>query len=146
MLESDFITVVKNRTMETDITRNMVKNKITNEAAMPKVSKVLDQKLAPLPRKFRELILEESLTNVHLLVKNLFTGKIPNLQLTGRLAHFRVQQELANIDPRLENFIYSKGVHNTILESSSAKEHSKTGDNVQTTGTVNKSGDYGNAG
>ena len=87
MVEGDF-TTVKNRTIETDITRNMVENKTTNGAVMSQVSKVLDQKLAPLSRKFPELIPKESLTNVHPLVKNLFTGKIPNLQLAGRLAHF----------------------------------------------------------
>ena len=66
----------------------MVQNKTTNEAVISQVSKVLDQKLAPLSRKFPELIPKESQTNVHTLVKNLFTGKIPNLQLPGRLAHF----------------------------------------------------------
>ena len=74
MVEGDFATV-KKRTIETDITRNMEGNKTTNEAVVSQVGKVLDQKLAPLPRKFPELILEESLTNVHPLVKNLFTGK-----------------------------------------------------------------------
>ena len=87
MVEGDF-TTVKNRTIETDITRNMVENKTTNGAVMSQVSKVLDQKLAPLSRKFPELIPKESLTNVHPLVKKLFTEKIPNLQLVGRLAHF----------------------------------------------------------
>ena len=55
---------------------------------MSQVSKVLGQKLAPLSRRFPGLIPKESLTNVHPLVKNLFTGKIPDLQLAGRLAHF----------------------------------------------------------
>ena len=66
----------------------MVENKNTNGAMLSYVSKVLDQELAPLSRKFPELIPEESLTNVHPLVKNLFIGKTPNLQLAGRLAHF----------------------------------------------------------
>ena len=66
----------------------MVQNKTTNRAVISQVSKVLDQKLALLSRKFPELIPKESLTNVHILVNNLFTGKTPNLQLPGRLAHF----------------------------------------------------------
>ena len=52
------------------------------------LSKVLDQNLTPFPRKFPELIPEECLTNVHLLLKKLFIGKIPNLQLARRLANF----------------------------------------------------------
>ena len=71
MVEDDFITA-KNRTIETDITRNMVGNKMANTVAS-QVSKV---------------IREESLTKVHPSRKNLLTGKIPNLHLTGRLAHF----------------------------------------------------------
>ena len=55
------------------------------------------------------------------------------------------QQELGKSDPRSRNSVCSEGVHDTILESSSAKEHSKTSGNVQNTGIVNKSGDYGNA-
>ena len=74
MVEGDFITV-KNQTIEPDITHNMVENKTTNGAVISRVSKVLDPKLAPLPTKFPELIPEESLTNVQLLVKSLFTGK-----------------------------------------------------------------------
>ena len=66
----------------------MVESKTKNGAVMFQVSKVLVQKLAPLSRKFPELIPKESLINVHPLVKNLFTGKIPNLQLAGRLAYF----------------------------------------------------------
>ena len=65
----------------------MAENK-TNGTVVSRVSKVLHQNLAPLSRNFPELIQEESLTNVHPLVKNLFTGKIPNLQWTGRLAYF----------------------------------------------------------
>ena len=87
MVEGNF-TTVKNRTIETDITRNMVGNKTKNGAVVSHVSKVLYQKLALLSRKFPELIPEESLTNVQSLVKNLFGGKIPNLQLAGKLAHF----------------------------------------------------------
>ena len=87
MVKGDF-TTVKNRTIEIDITRNTVGNKTTNGALVSQVSKVLDQKPAPLSRNFPELIPEESLTNVHPFVKHLFTGKIPNLQLAGRLAHF----------------------------------------------------------
>ena len=68
MVESDF-TTVKNRTIETDITRYMVENKISNGVVMSQVSKVLDQKLAPLSRTFSELIPEESLTNVYPFVK-----------------------------------------------------------------------------
>ena len=86
MVEGDF-TTVKKGTIETGITRNMVEKKTTNGAVISQVSKVLDQKLAPLCRKFPELIPKEFLTNVHPLVKNLFTRKIPNLQLAGRLAH-----------------------------------------------------------
>ena len=87
IVEGDF-TTVKNRKIETDITCSRVENKTKNGAVMSQVNKVLHQKLVPLSRKFPELIPKDSLTNAHPLVKNLFTGKIPNLQLTGRLAHF----------------------------------------------------------
>ena len=87
MVEGNF-TTVENRTIETKITRNMAGNKTTNGIVVSRVNNVLDQNLAPLSRKFSELIPEESLTNVHPLVKSLLTGKIPNLQLAGRLAHF----------------------------------------------------------
>ena len=80
-------TTVKNQTIETDIAYNTVENK-TNGTVVSRVSKVLHQNLAPLSRNFPELIPEESLTNVHPLVKDLFTGKIPNLEWTGRLAYF----------------------------------------------------------
>ena len=87
MVEGDF-TTVKKRKIETDIAHNMVRKKTTNGTVVSQVSNVLDQNLAPLSRKFPELIPEESLTNVHPVVKTWFTGKIPNLQLAGRLAHF----------------------------------------------------------
>ena len=87
MVGGDF-TPVKKGTIETDITRKMVEIETTNGAVVSQVSKVLDQKLAPLSRKLPELIPEKSLTNVHPLVKNLFIGNIPILQLAGRLTHF----------------------------------------------------------
>ena len=71
-----------------------------NGTVMSQVSKVLDQKLAPLSRKFLELIPEESLTNVRPLIKNLFTGKNLNLQLAGRLAHFRTGKN----SPKIRKF------------------------------------------
>ena len=77
MVEGDF-TTVKNRTIETDITRNMVGNKTTNETVVFQISKVLYQNLVPLSRKFSELISEESLQSVHPLVKNLLSGKMRN--------------------------------------------------------------------
>ena len=89
IVEGDF-TTGKNRTIETDITRSMVGNKTTNGTVVSQVSKVLDQNLATLSRKFPELIPIESLTSVHPLVRNLFIGKIPNLQLAGRLAHLKI--------------------------------------------------------
>ena len=52
-------------------------------------------------RKFPELIPEESLTNVPPLVKRLFTGKIPNLQLAGRLAHFSKNWEKLTQDQEI---------------------------------------------
>ena len=63
MVEGNF-TTVKNRTIETDITRNMVEDKTTNKVVMSQARKVLDKKLAPLSRKFPDLIPKESLTNV----------------------------------------------------------------------------------
>ena len=87
IVKGDF-TTVKNPIIETDIAHNMVGNKTTNGTVVSQVSKVLDQSLAPLSRKFLELSPEESLTNVNSLVKYLFPKKISNLQLAGRLAHF----------------------------------------------------------
>ena len=55
-------------------------------------------------------------------------------------------EELEKIDPRSGNFICSKEVGDTILESSDANDYSKTGDNAQDKGIVNKSRNYGNAG
>ena len=69
------LTTIINRTIETDITGNMVGNKTANEAVVSQVNKVLDQKLAPLSRKFPDLI-----PNIHPLVKKFFTGKILNLK------------------------------------------------------------------
>ena len=74
IVEGDF-TTLKNRTIETDIAHNMVGNKTTNGTVVSQVSKVLDQSLAPKSRKFIELSPEESLTNVHSLVKNLLQEK-----------------------------------------------------------------------
>ena len=79
----------------------MVGNKTTNRTVASQVSKVLDQNMTPLSRKFPELIPEESLPNIHPLVKNLFTGKIPNLQLAGRLAHFSKNWEKLTQDQEI---------------------------------------------
>ena len=100
MVERDF-TTVKNRPIETDIAHNMVGDKKTNGTLVSQVSKILDQNLAPLSRKFPELIPEESLTNVQPLVKFLFTGKIPNLQLAGRLAHLSKSWEKLSQDQEI---------------------------------------------
>ena len=54
----------------------MVGNKTTNGTVVPQVSKVLDQNLAPLSRKFPELIPEESLTNVHPFVRFAWSGNL----------------------------------------------------------------------
>ena len=79
----------------------MVGNKTTNGAVVSQVSKVLDQKLAPLSRKFPTLIPEVSLTNVHPSVKNLFTRKIPNHQLAEILAHFSKNWEKLTQDQEI---------------------------------------------
>ena len=100
MAEGNFNTV-KNQTIETDITRNMVENKTANGAVMSQVSNVLDQRLAPLSREFPGLIPKEFVTNVHPLVKNLFTIEIPNLQLAGRLAHFSKHWEKLTQDQEI---------------------------------------------
>ena len=110
---------------------------------MSQVSKVLDQKLAPLSRKFSELIPSVS-NKCSPFSKKFAYRKNPKPAIDRKISSFH--QELGKIYPRSENFICSKGVRDTILESSSAKEHSKTSGNVQNTGIVNKSGDYGNAG
>ena len=82
------------------------------------------------------MIPDESLTNVHPLVfsEEFVYRKNPKAAV-GR-----------KIDPRSGNFICSKGIRDTILESSSAKDYSKIGDNAQNTGIVNRSEDYRNAG
>ena len=54
------------------------------------VSKVLHlcpEKSTSVSRKTPEFIPEEFLTFFHSLLKNLFAGKFPNLDLPGRLAH-----------------------------------------------------------
>ena len=57
MLNGNF-TAAKIRTIETDATRNMVRNKTINGAVVSQESEVLDQKLPSLSRKFAELIPE----------------------------------------------------------------------------------------
>ena len=100
MVESNFAKV-KNRTIEADIMHNMVGNKTANGTVVSQLSKALHQNLAPLSRKFQEVILEESLTNVHPLKKNLLKGKIPNLQLAGRLAHLSKNWEKLTQDQEI---------------------------------------------
>ena len=68
IVESNFAKV-KNRTIEADIMHNMVGNKTANGTVVSQLSKALHQNLASLSRKFQEVILEESLTNVHPLKK-----------------------------------------------------------------------------
>ena len=96
MLEGHF-TVVKNRTVETEITRNMVVSKRTNGAVVSMVSKILDQNLIPLSTKFPEFIPAESLTNVHPLVQNMFTEKIMSLAH----AHFSKDWEKLTQDQKM---------------------------------------------
>ena len=74
----------------------------------------------------------------------MLTGKIPNAAIGIKISLF--QQEPGKIDPRSGNFICSKGVRDTILTCSSAKDYSKTGSDAQNKGIVNRSGNYGNAG
>ena len=100
IVESNFAKV-KNRTIEADIMHNMVGNKIANGTVVSQLSKALHQNLASLSRKFQEVILEESLTNVHPLKKNLLKGKIPNLQLAGRLAHLSKNWEKLTQDQEI---------------------------------------------
>ena len=121
----------------------MVDNKTTNGAVMSQVSKVLDQKLTPLSRKFSELIPSVS-NKCSPFSKKFLYRKNPKPAIGRKISSFH--HELVKIDPRPENFICRKGVRDTILESSITKEHSKTSGNVQNKGIVNKSGDYGNAG
>ena len=111
---------------------------------MSQASKILDKALAPLSRKFPELISEESLTNVHPFSKKSVFRKNPKLAVGRKISSF--QQEPGKIDPRPGHFICSKRVRDTILEGSSAKGSSRTGDNAQNTGIVNRSEDYGNDG
>ena len=64
---------------------------------------------------------------------------------------------MGKVDPRSEILVCFKGVHDIILENSSAKDYSKTSDIVQTLEIMEMlemhkpyrnhgSGDYGNAG
>ena len=124
-----------------------MESKITNEAVVSQVSKVLHlcpEKTTSVPRKIPEFIPEEFLTFFHSLLKNLFTGKFPNLHLPGGLAHVSKNWKKLTQDQEILSAV--KWVRGTILESSSAKDYSKTDDNFQNTGIVNISGDYGNAG
>ena len=104
---------------------------------MSQASKILDKTLAPLSRKFPELISEESLTNVHPFSKKFVFRKNPKLAVGRKISSF--QQEPGKIDPRSGHFICSKRVRDTILEGSSAKGSSRTGDNAQKSGIVNRS-------
>ena len=90
----------------------MVENKTANRAVVSQTSKVLYQKLDH-PRKFPELIPEESLTNIHHLVKN--SKPAINKKISSS------QQELGKLEPRSKKFICGKGVRDTILKNSSAK-------------------------
>ena len=137
----------KNLTIETEILLNIVESKTTNGTMVSQVSKVLHlcpEKSTSVSRKIPEFIPEEFLTFFHSLLKNLFTGKFPNLHLPGRLAHVSKNWKKLTQDHEIVSTL--KWVRDTILESSGAKDYSKTGDNFQNTGIVNISGDYGNAG
>ena len=72
--------------------------------------------------------------------KNLVHRKNPKLAIGRKISSF--QQELGKIDLRSGNFIHSKGVRDTILENSSAKDYCKTGGNVQNTEIIKRSRDY----
>ena len=126
MVVSDFITV-KNRTIEAVKTRSMVANK--TGSLVRKISRTdsrrVSNKCSPFSKKF---VCREN----------------PKPEIGRETSSF--QQELGKVDLRSGNFICCKGVHNTILESSSAKNYSKTGDIIQNTGLVDGSRDYENAG
>ena len=98
--------------------------------------------LAPLSRKFPEL---SRISNKCSPFSKKFVNTKNTKPANGRKVR-SFQQELGKTDPRSGRFICSKGVRDTILECLSAKDHSKTSDNVQNTGIVIKSGDYGNSG
>lgn len=66
----------------------MVVNKTTNGAVISQVSKVKKKKTYCLVQNFSRIDSRKVSNKCHPLVKNLFTGKIPNLQLAGRLVHF----------------------------------------------------------
>ena len=79
----------------------MVENKTANRAVVSQTSKVLYQKLDHLSRKFPELIPEESLTNIHHLVKN--SKPAINKKISSS------QQELGKLEPRSKNLSVVKG-------------------------------------
>ena len=70
--------------------------------------------------------------------------KNPKPAIGEKISSF--QQELGKADPRSGITICRKRVHDTILESYSAKDYSKTGDSFQNTGIVNRLENFENAG
>ena len=114
-----------------------------NGAVMSHVSKFLI-KTSSLIQKISSIDSRRVSNKCSTFSKKFVYRKNPKPAIGRKISPF--QQQLGKTDPRLGNFISSKGIRDTILESSSAMDYSKTGDNVQNTEIVNKSGDYGNAG
>ena len=143
IVEGDF-TTVKNRTIETDSGQYGGKQDDKwNSGVSGKQSS--GSKPGSLVEKMCRIDSRRISNKCSPLSKKFVHRKNPKQNAIGRkISSF--QKELGKIDPRSGNFICSKGVCDIILETSSTKDYSKTGGNVQNTGIVNRSGDYGNAG
>ena len=116
---------------------NMAENKATNKQSSGSKAGSLVQKISRTDsRRVSNKCLAYS--------KKFVYRKNPKHAIGRKISSF--QQELRIIDPISGHFTCSKGVRDTILESSSAKKYSKTGDNVKSTEIINKSKDYGNTG
>ena len=128
-MEGDF-TTVKNRTIETDSGQYGGKqNDKWNSGVSGKQSS--GSKPGSLVEKMCRIDSRRISNKCSPLSKKFVHRKNPKQNAIGRKISL-FQKELGKIDPRSGNFICSKGVCDIILETSSTKDYSKTGGNVQT--------------
>ena len=100
MVEGDF-TTVKNRTIKTDITRNMVENKTTNWSSNVSGKQSSRSKTGSLVKEISKIDSERVSNKYSPFSKRKIPGKIPNLKMAGRLAHFSKSWEKLTQDQEI---------------------------------------------
>ena len=119
-------TMVKNQTIETDRIQYGGKQNKWNSGVSGKQSSA--SKPGSLVQKLSRIDSRRISNKCSPFSKEFVYRKNPKLAMDRKISLF--QQKLRKTDPRSGNFICGKGVRDTILENSSAKDYSKTGGNV----------------